>query len=87
MSPPPEGGGTFVLPNANVRAQEATSMSLYAACDLHSNNTVLAIIDDTGALRCRQRLPNELSLIDAALAPSAMSCRAWRSSPPTTPTG
>ncbi|WP_147654169.1 IS110 family transposase [Vulcaniibacterium gelatinicum] len=44
-------------------------MSLYAACDLHSNNTVLAVIDDTGSLRCRQRLPNELGLIDAALAP------------------
>ena len=44
-------------------------MSLYAACDLHSNNTVLAVMDDAGALRYRQRLPNDLPLIGAALAP------------------
>ncbi len=42
-------------------------MTLYAACDLHSNNTVLAVVDDTGTLRHRQRLPNDLPLIDAAL--------------------
>lgn len=44
-------------------------MALYAACDLHSNNTVLAVVDEAGALRCRQRLPNDLPLIHAALAP------------------
>lgn len=44
-------------------------MALYAACDLHSNNTVLAVIDTAGALRYRQRLPNDLTLIGAALAP------------------
>lgn len=44
-------------------------MALYAACDLHSNNTVLAVIDDAGALRYRQRLPNDLPLLDAALTP------------------
>lgn len=70
MSPPPADGGTFVLPHANVRApKEATSMSLYAACDLHSNNTVLAVIDAAGDLRYRQRLPNDLSVIGAALTP------------------
>jgi transposase len=44
-------------------------MALYAACDLHSNNTVLAVVDEAGALCCRQRLPNDLSLLDAALMP------------------
>lgn len=44
-------------------------MSLYAACDLHSNNTVLAVIDETGKERYRHRLPNDLSVIDEALAP------------------
>lgn len=44
-------------------------MALYAACDLHSNNTVLAVIDDAGTQRYRHRLPNDLPLIDAALAP------------------
>lgn len=44
-------------------------MALYAACDLHSNNTVLAVIDDAGTQRYHHRLPNDLPLIDAALAP------------------
>jgi hypothetical protein len=44
-------------------------MALYAACDLHSNNTVLAVVDEAGALRYRQRLPNDLPLLDAALTP------------------
>lgn len=44
-------------------------MALYAACDLHSNNTVLAVVDDAGTLCYRQRLPNDLSLLDAALMP------------------
>jgi transposase len=44
-------------------------MSLYAACDLHSNNTVLAVINESGELCFRQRLPNDLSVIDTALTP------------------
>ncbi len=44
-------------------------MSLYAACDLHSNNTVLAVIDAAGMERYRQRLPNDLTVIGQALAP------------------
>lgn len=44
-------------------------MALYAACDLHSNNTVLAVIDAAGTQRYRHRLANDLPLIDAALAP------------------
>ena len=44
-------------------------MPLYAACDLHSSNTVLAVLDEAGAVQLRQRIPNDLELIDAALAP------------------
>lgn len=44
-------------------------MPLYAACDLHSNNTVLAVLDEAGSLKLRQRVPNDLDLIGAALAP------------------
>jgi transposase len=44
-------------------------MSLYAACDLHSNNTVLAVIDESGTERYRRRLPNDLSILGEALAP------------------
>ena len=43
-------------------------MPLYAACDLHSNNTVLAVLDEAGSLKLRQRVPNDLDLIGAALA-------------------
>lgn len=44
-------------------------MTLYAACDLHSNNTVLAVIDEAGDLRYRKRLPNDLGHISAELEP------------------
>lgn len=44
-------------------------MSLYAACDLHSNNTVLAVVDETGSLQYRHRLPNDLDVIRSALHP------------------
>lgn len=44
-------------------------MSLYAAIDLHSNNSVLAIMDEAGkpVLQCRR--PNELSRILGDLSP------------------
>lgn len=35
-------------------------MALHAACDLHSNNTVLAFVDEAGALRSRQRVPSDI---------------------------
>lgn len=44
-------------------------MTLYAAFDLHSNNSVLAVVDGAGDLRFRRRLPNDLPLIDEALKP------------------
>ena len=44
-------------------------MPLYAACELHSNNTVLAVLDEAGAVQLRQRIPNDLGLIGAALVP------------------
>jgi transposase len=44
-------------------------MRLYAGDDLHSNNNVLAVIDETGATVYRKRLPNELDVILRALKP------------------
>lgn len=44
-------------------------MSLYAAIDLHSTNSVLAVIDEKDVLKYRQRLPNDLDRIRNALAP------------------
>ena len=62
-------------------------MPLYAACDLHSNNTVLAVLDEAGAVQLRQRIPNDLGLIDAALMPFRGNCRESRSNLRTTHIG
>lgn len=44
-------------------------MNTYAAVDLHSNNGVLAIIDDTDRILKQRRLPNQLALFLAELEP------------------
>ncbi|MEK9195452.1 MAG: IS110 family transposase [Patescibacteria group bacterium] len=44
-------------------------MKLYAAIDLHSNNSVLVILDEHDRIVYERRLPNELPFILAQLAP------------------
>src|SRR4051812_25949125 len=44
-------------------------MKLYAAIDLHSNNSVLVILDDDDKIIYEKRLPNSLVLIVGALGP------------------
>lgn len=44
-------------------------MSLYAAIDLHSTNSVLAVIDDHDKILLRRRLPNQLPAIVSELKP------------------
>ena len=44
-------------------------MRLYAAIDLHSNNSVLVILDETDKIVHERRHPNDLPTILAALAP------------------
>lgn len=44
-------------------------MKLYAAIDLHSNNSVLVILDENDRVVYERRLPNELSHILMELAP------------------
>src|SRR3990172_5526600 len=44
-------------------------MKLYAATDLHSSNNYLAIIDEHGERRFKQKLPNNPSIILEALKP------------------
>jgi len=44
-------------------------MRLYCGIDLHSNNNVIAVIDEYGAVQFKRRLRNELSSVKAALAP------------------
>lgn len=42
-------------------------MQLYAAIDLHSNNSVLAVIDEQDVLQLRRKLPNDIAAIRRAL--------------------
>jgi len=42
-------------------------MPLYAAIDLHSNNAVLCVLDETDRIMFSKRLPNNLALIEQAL--------------------
>jgi transposase len=44
-------------------------MKVYAAIDLHSNNSVLAVVDEAGKLIHEARYPNELPIILEALQP------------------
>ncbi len=44
-------------------------MSLYAAIDLHSSNSVLAVMDGAGKALLQCRRPNDLSRLLADLAP------------------
>lgn len=42
-------------------------MALYAAIDLHSNNSVLCVLDETDRIVFSKRLPNDFSRIEQAL--------------------
>ncbi len=44
-------------------------MKLYAAIDLHSNNSVLVILDEMDRTVLQRRLPNKLERICEALGP------------------
>jgi transposase len=44
-------------------------MELYAAIDLHSNNSVLVVLDEKDGVVLQKRLPNDLQQICQALAP------------------
>ena len=41
----------------------------FSGIDLHSNNSFVVIIDEVDRIMYRRRLPNELDMIVAALAP------------------
>ena len=42
---------------------------LYGGIDLHSNNSVVVVLDEEDHVQYRKRLPNELTQILAQLAP------------------
>ena len=59
----------------------------YSGIDLHSNNCVVAVIDEGDRVLYRKRLPNELSLIIAALARHQEELHSVVVDRPTTGTG
>ncbi|MDZ4813291.1 MAG: hypothetical protein SGI99_11855 [Pseudomonadota bacterium] len=42
-------------------------MPLYAAIDLHSDNSALAVIDEHDVLKLRRKLPNDIVAIRSAI--------------------
>ena len=44
-------------------------MKLYGGIDLHSNNSVIALLDEQDKVVYRRRLPNEIAIVLAELAP------------------
>lgn len=42
-------------------------MTLFSAIDLHSNNSVVVVIDEQDRILLQKRCPNDLSLILSAL--------------------
>jgi hypothetical protein len=54
--------------DSNNNPTEETEMELYAGIDLHSNNNVLVVLDESDRVTYQKRLPNKLSDIVAALA-------------------
>jgi hypothetical protein len=44
-------------------------MNKYSGIDLHSNNCMIAVIEETDRLCCKRRVPNDLSPILALLEP------------------
>jgi transposase len=46
-------------------------MKLYGGIDLHSNNSVIALLDETDNVVYQRRLPNDLTLMLAELGPFA----------------
>jgi hypothetical protein len=60
-------------------------MNKFSGIDLHSNNSVVLVSDETDRVMYAQRLPNELPAILQALAtsahPSGVWCATWRAAP------
>jgi len=55
------------LRNSTSNLFKEADMALYAGIDLHSNNSVLVVLDETDREVYRKRLPNDLGEILAAL--------------------
>lgn len=70
MSPPPARGDTFdVTTTSDVAPRQEAATSLYAAIDLHSSNSALAVVDGQGTALLQCRRPNDLPRLMTDLAP------------------
>src|SRR5690349_3637851 len=69
MSPPPARGGILNLRRFKITTRQEAAMSVYAAIDLHSNNSVLAVLDEQDRVLRQRRLANELPAILKELEP------------------
>jgi hypothetical protein len=58
------------------RTREEAVMK-YSGIDLHSNNAVVAVIDDQDHVLYRKRLANDLQQINAALTPHRDVLQGW----------
>jgi transposase len=62
-------------------------MKLYAGIDLHSNNSVVCVLDEQDREVVRRRLPNDLAVIRAVLEPHWEQLTGWPWSPRSTDIG
>ncbi len=62
-------------------------MKLYGGIDLHSNNSVIALLDEKDRVIYRRRLPNDLALVLTELEPHSEAIEGLWWSQPTTGTG
>src|SRR5574341_748639 len=64
-------GVSFGLAFKPMTHNEETDMELYAGIDLHSNNSVVVVLDERDRVVYQKRLPNDLAGIVAALSACA----------------
>jgi len=63
-----EGGGAKVSSQSSNHFDHEEAKMMYSGIDLHSNNSVIAVIDDADHIVAQKRLPNEISKIIGFLA-------------------
>ncbi len=52
-------------------------MKLYAGIDLHSNNSVVSVLDEQDRIIAERRMPNDLNAITELLNPYANALRRY----------
>src|SRR4051794_24338714 len=63
-----EGGGAKVVRSHRITFDHEEAKMMYSGIDLHSNNSVVAVIDDGDRVVAQKRLPNDIGKITGFLA-------------------